>query len=85
MKKIVIGLVALSLLALGSVAFAQCGAGAGKTVAQAVSTATCPKCGEIAGSEKCCQEGAEICAGCGLHKGSPGCLAKCAAAPKAGE
>ena len=85
MKKILVALLALSVLAIGSVAFAQCGGGAAKTVSTAVTAATCPKCGEIAGSEKCCVPGAELCAGCGLHKGSPGCLAKCAAPAKAAE
>ena len=36
--------------------------------------ALCPKCGEIAGSPKCCKpEGRTTCAKCGLFKGSPGC------------
>jgi hypothetical protein len=81
MKKILVSMIALSLMAFASVAFADCGADHG--AAAAVSAATCPKCGEIAGSEKCCAPGAELCAGCGLHKGSPGCMAKCA--PKATE
>ena len=79
MKKMIVALVAVSVLAFAAVSFAQCG-GAAKTTA-AVSAELCPKCGEVAGSEKCCAEGAELCAGCGLHKGSPGCAAKCA--PKA--
>jgi hypothetical protein len=83
MKKILVALVALSVLAIGSVAFAQC-CSAAKAKA-AVSAELCSKCGEIAGSEKCCKEGAELCAGCGLHKGSPGCMAKCAAPAKAAE
>jgi hypothetical protein len=76
MKKILVALVALSVLAIGSVAFARCG-GAPKSVSAAVSTALCPKCGEVAGSANCCKGGAELCAGCGLHKGSPGCMLKC--------
>lgn len=35
----------------------------------------CPKCGEVAKSEKCCKEGAAKCAGCSLNKGAPGCCA----------
>ena len=77
MKKWYVALVVLSLLAMAAVSFAQCG-GVSKATTE-TSAALCSKCGEIAGSEKCCAEGAEICAGCGLHKGSPGCAAKCAA------
>ena len=77
MKKMIVAMAVLSLLTLAAVSFAQC-CGAAKATA-AVSAALCPKCGEVAGSEKCCAEGAEACAGCGLHKGSPGCVAKCAA------
>ena len=33
----------------------------------------CWKCGQVKGSEKCCQPGAAKCSKCGLHKGSPGC------------
>lgn len=43
----------------------------------AASQAICGKCGEVAGSAKCCQPGTEKCAKCGLDKGSPGCKAKC--------
>ena len=81
MKKILVALVAVSVLALAAVSFAQCG-GAAKATA-AVSAELCSKCGEVAGSAKCCAEGAEVCAGCGLHKGSPGCVAKCAAPAEA--
>ena len=36
--------------------------------------ALCPKCGEIAGQDKCCKrEGRETCGACGLLEGSPGC------------
>ena len=77
MKKWIIALMVLSVLVMASVSFAQC-CSASKATA-AVSAELCAKCGEVAGSEKCCAEGAEVCAGCGLHKGSPGCAAKCAA------
>lgn len=77
MKKMIVALVAVGVLAWAAVSFAQCG-GAAKASA-AVSAQLCPKCGEVAGTEKCCAAGAEVCAGCGLHKGSPGCAAKCAA------
>lgn len=77
MKKLIMPMVVMSLLAMASVSLAQCG-GVSKATAE-VSTALCSKCGEVAGSDKCCAEGAEVCAGCGLHKGSPGCAAKCAA------
>ena len=33
----------------------------------------CCKCGQVKGSDKCCQAGAAKCAKCGLDKGSPGC------------
>jgi len=35
--------------------------------------AICGKCGEIKGSEKCCNPDAARCDKCGLIKGSPGC------------
>ncbi len=86
MKKILTMLVVLGVCSMASVSFAQCCAGgAKKDAAEKVATETCPKCGELAGSEKCCKDGAEICAGCGLHKGSPGCVAKCAAPAKSAE
>ena len=81
MKKMIVALVMIGAMALAMAAVAQCG-GAAKA-APAVSAQLCPKCGEVAGSDKCCAEGAEICAGCGLHKGSPGCMAKCAPAQPA--
>ena len=77
MKKLIVPLVVMSLFAMAAASFAQCG-GVSKATAEA-SAALCSKCGEVAGSDKCCAEGAEACAGCGLHKGSPGCAAKCAA------
>lgn len=77
MRNMLVKMVVLGVLSLGSGAFAQCGAGAVKSVSGPVAAAICPKCGEIAGSENCCKD-AELCPGCGLHKGSPGCLAKCA-------
>ncbi|NCA81324.1 MAG: hypothetical protein EOM72_01070 [Opitutae bacterium] len=70
-------LVIVSGFVLASGSFAQCCSAAMATAA--VSAEWCAKCGEVAGSEKCCAEGVETCAGCGLHKGSPGCAAKCAA------
>ena len=76
MKKMIVALVALSVLSFAAVSFAQCCSAAKKTTV--VSAELCSKCGEVAGSEKCCAEGSELCAGCGLHKGSPGCAAKCA-------
>lgn len=33
----------------------------------------CGKCGQVKGTDKCCQEGAAVCPECGLGKGSPGC------------
>lgn len=77
MNKWIVALVIMSGLALAPVSFAQCCSAAKATAA--VSAELCAKCGEVAGSAKCCAEGAEACAGCGLHKGSPGCVAKCAA------
>jgi hypothetical protein len=78
MKKIFMILMALSVLAMVSIAFAQDN-GAAQGAVAAATAQLCPKCGEVAGSAKCCQEGAELCPGCGLHKGSPGCLLKCVA------
>ena len=76
MKKMIVAMVVWCLFALATLSFAQC-CGAAKATA-AVATTLCAKCGDVAGSDKCCVEGAEVCAGCGLHKGSPGCAAKCA-------
>jgi hypothetical protein len=42
-------------------------------------SATCPKCGELKGSDKCCKPDAVKCEKCGLNKGSRGCKAKCGA------
>ena len=33
----------------------------------------CAKCGQLKGSDKCCQPDAEKCPVCGLAKGSPAC------------
>ncbi len=79
MKKMFVSLMALSLLGFAAASFGQ--ESEVDQAAAAVSAATCPKCGEVAGSQKCCAEGAKLCAACGLNKGSPGCAAKCA--PKA--
>lgn len=79
MKKIIGMLMAMSVLTLVSVSFADCGADHSAKSA-AVSAATCPKCGEVAGSDKCCAADAKVCPKCGLHAGSPGCAAKCAPA-----
>lgn len=81
MKTMLAMMTVLGVLALGAAAFAQCGGGAVKSMSGPAAAAICPKCGEIAGSERCCKE-AELCPGCGLHKGSPGCLAKCASSPE---
>ena len=40
---------------------------------QAAAVELCTKCGQIAGSDKCCKAGTEKCSACGLDKGSPGC------------
>lgn len=77
MKKLLVSLTVLGLLALVPATWAQCCAG---RKADKACVACCAKCGEVAGSEKCCAADAEICPGCGLHKGSPGCKAKCAPA-----
>ncbi len=36
----------------------------------------CPKCGQIKGTEQCCQANAVKCPKCNLDKGSPGCCRK---------
>ena len=41
--------------------------------AKAETVDLCTDCGQIKGSEACCQPDAEKCAGCDLAKGSPGC------------
>ncbi len=33
----------------------------------------CGDCGQVKGTEACCQEGAAVCADCSWHKGSPAC------------
>lgn len=35
--------------------------------------ALCSECGQVKGSETCCQPGQPLCEKCGLAKGSPGC------------
>ena len=80
LKYAVVGCAAVALLVLAAPqawACAGCGCRAKKTekaVEKKVSTVTvCVKCGETAGSEKCCAEDAAKCTKCGLHKGAPGC------------
>ncbi|MHC4789198.1 MAG: hypothetical protein ACYS8K_08380 [Planctomycetota bacterium] len=41
--------------------------------ALASAPALCAKCGQIKGTDVCCQADAAVCAKCGLAKGSPGC------------
>lgn len=70
---------ALLLLLGGSALWAAEGSGkevsARDKVARSVEqTLLCTKCGEAAGTEKCCKP-AVACQGCGLHKGAPGCCA----------
>jgi len=36
----------------------------------------CPKCGQVKGTEQCCQADAVKCPKCHLDKGSPGCCRK---------
>ena len=79
-KSLAIGL-AMAVWLVGSVAWAQCGAGS-NAKAEA-SAEVCPKCGEIAKSAACCKADAELCPACGLHKGSPGCCEKCVAPAEA--
>jgi hypothetical protein len=72
----------LAVVAIGTVAFVGAGCCCPckkkcKAPDAAAAQAVCGKCGEVAGSAKCCQPGAEKCAKCGLDKGSPGCKAKC--------
>lgn len=45
------------------------------TAAAADSVQLCLKCGQIKGSDLCCQPDQEKCSMCGLDKGSPGCCA----------
>ena len=45
---------------------------AGETPAKAPKV-ICGKCGEIKGTEACCDKDAAVCTECGLIKGSPGC------------
>ena len=44
-----------------------------KTVEGEVKEALCSKCGQIEGTDLCCQPDAVKCDKCGKDKGSPGC------------
>lgn len=82
MKKL---LILACVLAMGSFAI-PASAGCGTCAADAKkkdAAASCAKCGEAKGSDKCCKEGVEKCAKCGLNAGSAGCKAKCAAKAEA--
>ncbi len=73
MKKALILVLALGLAMpfLGG-----CGQGEDQSAVEKESQATpalCGNCGQLKGSDSCCQDGAETCSGCQLAKGSPGC------------
>jgi len=77
MKKSLWLLAVIAAVAVGSLStYAQCCPGCSKDK-KAAQTATCQKCGELKGSDKCCKPDATKCAKCGLDAGSPGCKAKC--------
>ena len=77
MKKSLWLLTVLAAVAVGSIS-AYAGDGKDEKGA-AVQAATCPKCGELKGGDKCCKPDMVKCDKCGLDKGSPGCKAKCCA------
>jgi hypothetical protein len=77
MKKSLWLLAVIAAVAVGSVsAYADACCGKSKK-GDATQAATCAKCGEIKGADKCCKPDAVKCAKCGLDAGSPGCKAKC--------
>jgi len=63
----VIGLVGITLIGYGCKKSGQGTAKAAETVE------LCTACGQIKGSNLCCQPGQTKCDACGLVKGSPGC------------
>ena len=67
MKKLIVLLFAL-LVATACSSSSTCPIKAGK-----VGISACKKCGEFAGSKKCCAKDIAKCGGCGLNKGSVGC------------
>lgn len=65
----------IALACLG-LAQAGCQSSTGTTAAPEVSPGAvglCTGCGQVKGSELCCQPGQATCSKCGLVKGSPGC------------
>jgi hypothetical protein len=82
MKKSMWLLAVIAAVVVGSIsvnAAEGCCPSCGKGKKDAAQTATCAKCGELKGSDKCCKADAVKCDKCGLDKGSPGCKAKCGA------
>jgi len=72
---------------VGSTVLAQCPFSRGKTSCSKTSTASvdkvlCTGCGQVKGSDECCNPDAAKCTKCELAKGSPGCC-KISAADKA--
>ncbi|MFQ6035798.1 MAG: hypothetical protein ACE5NM_08130 [Sedimentisphaerales bacterium] len=68
-KKCIGALVAITLVGLVLVGYGCKESG----TAEAAEVELCLECGQIKGSELCCQPGQTTCATCGLVKGSPGC------------
>ncbi len=62
------------LATLLSLSFSSCGtADQTSQVEDASALMLCGGCGQLKGSDSCCDAGAESCPGCDLAKGSPGC------------
>ena len=71
MKRFLIPLFVVAVLASGALLMVGCEKS--PPAAKAATVQLCTDCGQVKGSETCCQPDAEKCASCGLAKGSPGC------------
>ena len=71
MKRILVPLLIAAVLAAGALITVGCEKS--PSAAKAATVDLCTDCGQVKGSEACCDPDAEKCASCDLAKGSPGC------------
>jgi hypothetical protein len=64
---------ALACLGLGMAGCQSSGTTTAEAEVSPGAVGLCTGCGQIKGSEQCCQPGQATCTKCGLAKGSPGC------------
>jgi hypothetical protein len=73
-KNYIVAITAIVVLAILMIGYRMSNPSSGTPQsAQAASVSLCTDCGQLKGTELCCQPGQSKCADCGLVKGSPGC------------